>query len=182
MTFFDMKDIETERLILRKIAKEDASDMYEYSKDPKTSEFLTWSPHESVSYTKKYIRFLLKKYKTGEYFDWAIEEKESGKFIGTCGFPLFDPENSKAEIGYVLNPSFWGRGYATEAVTAIVDYAFSSLKLHRLEARCMKNNSSSENVLKKCAFSLEGVFKDELIIKGEYKTISHFALLNPNNK
>ncbi len=180
MTFYDMTNIETERLILRKIEKKDARDMYEYSKNPKTSEFLTWSAHESLSYTKKYIRFLIKKYKTGEYFDWAIEEKSSKKFIGTCGFPIFDPDNSKAEIGYVLNPSFWGKGYATEAVKALTSYAFSSLNLHRLEARCMKNNLSSENVLKKCSFTLEGVFTDELFIKGEYKTISHFALLNPN--
>ena len=180
MTFFDMKDLETKRLILRKITKRDAHDMYEYSKNPLTSRYLTWSAHESLTYTKKYINFLIKKYKAGEYFDWAIEEKESGKFIGTCGFPVFDTENSKAEIGYVLNPSFWGRGYATEVVKAVVDYSFSALKLHRLEARCMKENTASENVLKKCGFTLEGVFEDELFIKDEYRTISHFAQLNTN--
>ena len=176
MTFLDMKELETDRLILRKISKSDAKDMYEYAKNPDVSKYLTWSAHESLRYTRSYIKFLIKKYREGEYFDWAIEEKESHKFIGTCGYSMFDEENFKVEVGYVLNPDFCKRGYATEAVKRIVEYA-KELGMHRVEARIIKENTVSENVIKKCGFILEGIGHDEMYIKGEYKTILHYARL-----
>lgn len=181
MTFIDMDEFETEKLILRRITKKDAEDMYEYAKNPEVSKFLTWSPHESLFYTKGYIKFLQKKYRSGEYHDWGIEFKENSKFIGTCGFSTFDPDNLKAEIGYVLNPDYHGMGIATEAVKAVIEYSFDNLGLHRLEARTVEENTASEKVLEKCGFTLEGTFKDELFLKGEFKSIRHYAILNEGN-
>jgi ribosomal-protein-alanine N-acetyltransferase len=181
MNFLDMKKLETERLVLRRLEKRDAYDMYEYAKDPEASRFLTWNPHPNLSYTKAYVKFLIKKYRTCEYFDWAVVEKSSGKFIGTCGFSVFSPENRKAEIGYVLNPDFHGFGYGIEAVRKVIDYAFSELLLHRIEARCIEENKSSIKLLEKCGFILEGIGKDELFLKDEFKTIHHFAKINPDN-
>ena len=178
MTFLDMRSLETPRLILRRITKKDASDMFEYSRNPEVSKYLTWSAHEDRAYTASYIKFLIKKYRSGEYFDWGIEIKDSGKFIGTCGFSVFDATNKKAELGYVLNPLFQGFGYAEEAVKAVIDYSFGTLELHRLEARVMEGNLSSEKLLKKCGFNFEGTGIHELFVKEEYKTIHHYALVN----
>ena len=178
MIFLDMKELETDRLILRKIKKSDAADMYEYAKNPKVSEYLTWSAHESCIFTKGYIKFLIKKYKTGEYFDWAVEHKETGKFIGTCGFSTYDEENKKAEIGYVLNPDFHKMGLATEAVRKIIEYALTDLNLHRIEARVIEGNAASEKVVAKCGLTYEGTGIDEMFIKGKYRTIRHYALIN----
>jgi ribosomal-protein-alanine N-acetyltransferase len=177
MTFLNMKDLETDRLVLRKISKKDAPDMYEYAQNPEVSKYLTWYAHESLSYTKRYIRFLKSKYRSGEYFDWGIELKDTGKFIGTCGFSVFDPDNKKAEIGYVLNPEYCNKGYATEAVSKVIKYAFSELHLHRIEARIIKENTVSASVAQKCGLRLEGTAVDELFLKGEYKTILHYALI-----
>ncbi len=179
MTFLDMKTLETERLVLRKITKRDAEDMYEYSKNPDVSKYLTWDTHESLAYTRAYIRFLSKKYRSGEYFDWGIELKETHKLIGTCGYSVFDKANSKVEIGYVLNPLFWKKGYATEAVKRIIEYAFDELDIHRIEARLMDGNTASEKVLKKCGLKYEGTGKDEIFIKEEFKTLHHYSLLKP---
>ncbi len=176
MTFLDMRELETERLILRKISKSDAEDMFEYAKNPEVSKFLTWSAHESLRYTRSYIKFLIKKYREGEYFDWAIETKDTHKFIGTCGFSMFDKENRKVEIGYVLNPDYWGNGYATEAIKKILQYA-AELGMHRVEARIIDKNTASEKVILKCGFSFEGTGKDEMYIKDEFKTIHHYARL-----
>lgn len=178
MTFLQMPEIETERLLLRKIKIKDAQDMYEYAKNPNVSKYLTWSAHESLSYTKKYIKFLSKKYIKGEYFDWGIELKQTGKFIGTCGFSVFDSANRKAEIGYVLNPAYHNNGYATEAVLKIIDFTFNELNFHRIEARCILENAASSRVLEKCGLILEGICKDELFLKNEYKTIKHYAIIN----
>ncbi len=178
MTFLNMRELETPRLILRKISKKDAEDMYEYAKNPNVSKYLTWSSHESLQYTSSYIKFLRKKYRTGELFDWAIEDKCSHKFIGTCGFSSYDPDNKRVEVGYVLNPLFHGKGFASEAVLCIVDYAFSELGIHRAEARVMDGNKASQRVLEKCGFSFEGTGKDEVFVKGEFKTLHHYSLLN----
>ncbi len=172
-----MKSLETDRLILRRIKKQDAEGMYAYAKDPEVSKYLTWSAHESLIYTRGYIRFLQKKYRSGEFFDWGLEEKSTGSFIGTCGYSVFDPENRKVEIGYVLNPEYQGKGYATEAVTEIIRYAVNELDIHRIEARVIDGNSASENVIKKCGLKFEGTGVDEMFIKGEYKTIHHYALI-----
>ena len=177
MTFLDMKELETERLLLRRISKRDATDMYEYTKNPEASKYLTWSAHESLSYTTGYIKFLIKKYRKGEFFDWGIELKETKKMIGTCGFSVFDPNNKRVEIGYVLNPDYHNNGYATESVKRVVEYAFRELDIHRIELRIIDGNTASLRVAEKCGFKREGTAVDELIIKDSFKTIHHYALI-----
>ncbi|MBR6633674.1 MAG: GNAT family N-acetyltransferase [Clostridia bacterium] len=171
-----MPTLETERLVLRRLTKKDARDVYEYSSDPNVPKYLTWSVHESYAYTKKYLRFLVSKYKSGEYLDWGIVLKSSGKLIGTCGFTSIDTSHAKGEIGYVLNPSYWNCGYATEAVERVLEYAFNELELNRVEARVMEGNTASVSILNKCNMTHEGTFTQELFVKGEFKNVMHFAI------
>lgn len=175
--FKHMPEIETPRLILRKMKKSDAEDMFEYASRESVTKYLMWSAHENLKYTKKYLKFLVSKYKTGEYLDWGIVLKEENKLIGTCGFTSLDLANAKGEIGYVLNPEYHKNGYALEAVTKIIEYAFDTLELNRIEARVIKGNDPSISLLKKCGMTQEGEGKEELFIKGEYKNVIHFALL-----
>ncbi len=171
-----MPTLETHRLILRKLKVQDAQDMYEYCSDTDTPKFLTWEPHESLKYTKEYIRFVIKKYRTGEYLDWGIILKSSGKLIGTCGFTSIEPENAKGEIGYVLNGAYRNNGYGSEAVNRLLEYSFYELELNRIEARVIENNHPSVALLKKCGFEYEGTFRQEMYLKGEFKNILHYAL------
>lgn len=177
MLINEMNSIETPRLILRKLRVGDAEDMYEYACDEALTEYLLWSPHESVKYTKSFLKFLLKKYKSGEYLDWGIELKDEGKLIGTCGFSSLDFDNSKAEIGYVLSRSYQGNGYATEAVRAVLSFSFETLNLNRVEARVMEGNEASCVLLEKLGMKLEGKGVSELFVKGRYRNILHFAIL-----
>ena len=116
--------IKTPRLILRNMAVSDASDMFEYAKRSDVTEFLSWYPHENEEYTREYLKYIQSFYKAGNFYDLAIELRDTGKMIGTCGFTRFDCKNNSAEIGYVLNPSFWHNGYATEAISAILKFGF----------------------------------------------------------
>ena len=89
--FSKMPTLETERLILRPLQMFDAFDFYEYARMPETSEFLTWRPHPDIEYTKNYLAFVINKYKSGEFYDWALILKgEDRKMIGTCGFSKID--------------------------------------------------------------------------------------------
>ncbi|MBR3965549.1 MAG: GNAT family N-acetyltransferase [Clostridia bacterium] len=172
-----MPELETERLILRKMRADDASDMYEYAKRRDVTEFLTWVPHPDKRYTKDYLEYLGTRYRVGDFFDWAITLKENGKMIGTCGFTSFDYANDCAEMGYVLNPDYRGRGIAPEALRAVLDFGFSNLALHRAEAKFIEGNDASRRVMEKVGMKFEGIRRGGMLIKGDYRNIGICAVL-----
>jgi len=131
--FADPPPLETSRLLLRKLRRTDAADMYRYTSVPFVTKYLTWATHESQLYTERFLIYVLGRYRAGDYFDWALEDKETHVMIGTCGFTSFRTAANSAEIGFVLNPSYWGRGLATEAVEKVREFGFRDLGLHRIE-------------------------------------------------
>ena len=149
--FSNMPTLKTERLSLRPMHVIDAEDMYDYAKRDDVTEFLLWTPHPSLSYTKDFLRYIHSRYSLGDFYDWAVIDRDSRKMIGTCGFTRIDTVNNGAEIGYVLNPDFWGRGYATEMAERVLEFGFDELELQRIEARFMKGNDASLAVMKKLA-------------------------------
>ena len=156
---------------------EDAGDMYEYACQSEVTKYLTWSPHPSREYTRDYLAYVQKQYEDGEYYDWALIFKDEMKMIGTCGFTSFDDENNAGEIGYVLNPDYWGRGLAAEAVREVLKFGFQRLNLHRIEAKHIEGNNQSRRVMEKCGMSYEGTHRSSMYIKGEYRTICICAIL-----
>ena len=169
--------IETDRLILRELKRGDAKDMYQYSSNPRTSEFLLWDVHKSFEYTKEFIDYVISKYKSGEYNDWALVYKFDNKMIGTCGFTKIDQENSVAEIGYVINPEYWNLGLATEAAEAVIKFAFETMRMNRVEAKFMYGNDASLAVMKKVGMRFEGYHRDMLFVKGKYRTVGYASIL-----
>ena len=175
--FSNMPTLETERFILRKISMDDTDDMYEYANDPEVTEFLTWSPHPDKAYTFEYIAYLQNRYKTGDFFDWAIICKDTGKMIGTCGFTRFFFQHEGAEIGYVINPAYQGKGIATEVVGRIISYGFENLALERLEGKFMTENEASRKVMEKNGMIFEGVRRNGMLIKGSYRNVGTCAII-----
>ena len=144
--FRDPPEIQTERLILRRMKKTDYHDMYEYASNPDVTKYLTWEIHPNAAYTLRYLAYVATRYRAGEFFDWAVVLRENNKMIGTCGFTRIDEENSILEIGYVINPKFWGMGIATEAAERIIEFAFEELNINRIEAKFMFGNESSVKI------------------------------------
>ena len=118
--FSHMPSMESARLLLRPLHVLDAEDMYDYARREDVTTYLLWLPHPSISYTRDYLSYIEERYLIGEFYDWAVVEKASGKMIGTCGFTRIDAPHNAAEIGYVLNPDFHGKGYGTEALRLIL--------------------------------------------------------------
>lgn len=171
--------LETERLILRKIVLSDTSDMYEYSRDPETSKFLLWEPHPNLRYTRSHILYLQKAYAKGEFFDWGVVEKESGIFIGTCGFTEIYEKEKRAEIGYVLSPRFHRRGYAPEAVECILHYGFEELGLEKCSGRFMEENTASQKVLTRLGFQNDTTKHEDFFKRGKLQKILTYSLTKP---
>lgn len=173
--FRDPPILETGRLILRRIEDADYVDMYDYSKREDVTRYLLWSPHPSPRYTKGYVHSLRHQYRNGQFYDWAIILK-GGPMIGTVGFTRLDPQNNCGEIGYVLNPRFHGRGYATEAARAVLKFGFVHLGLNRIEAHYMAENLASRRVMEKLGMRYEGTLRQSMRVKGVYRDIGICAI------
>ncbi len=188
MKFFSKKDkinkifssipkLDCERLLLRRIERSDAPDMYEYAQRQDVTKYLLWSPHDSLAYTEQYLGFVQTQYRDGIFYDWALILKSENKMIGTCGFTSFDNDNNSAEIGYVINPEYRGNGYACEALERVLGFGFEVLELNRIEAKYIVGNEASRRVMEKCNMKFEGVARSSMLIKGEYMDIGRCAIL-----
>ena len=175
--FSAIPEIHTERLLLRKMAVSDCYDMYEYASSAAVTRYLTWSPHPDLDYTKEYLQYIGNHYKLGDFYDWAVILKEEKKMIGTCGFTRFHMRHNAAEIGYVINPAYRGRGIADEAVLAVMKFGFEKLGLNRIEAKYIMGNEASRRVMEKVGMTFEGVRRGERLIKGEYRDIGVCSIL-----
>ena len=175
--FSNIPTLETERLVLRKLAVSDCFDMYEYSRKPEVSKFLTWYPHPDVEYTKAYLNNLKSHYALGMFYDWAVLLKDEGKMIGTCGFTNIYPQHDSAEIGYVINPAYRGKGIACEAASKVLEFGFCELGLNRIEAKYIVGNSASKKVMEKLGMKDEGVSRSSMLVKSRYVDIGVYSIL-----
>ena len=176
-TFRDPPQLQTRRLLLRKMLKTDYRDMYEYACQEQVTQYLLWRPHDSEAYTYKYLHYIQSRYRAGDFYDWAIVVKGQNKMIGTCGFKEFNTEANSAEIGYVLNPSYWGCGLAPESVSAVLQFGFVDLRLNRIEAKYMEDNHRSRRVMEKVGMRYEGTNRESMHVKGRYVSVGVCAIL-----
>ena len=179
--FSDLPELHTERLLLRKLRSGDVYDVNEYASREEVPRYLLWTPHLNLRETQGYLDFLQKRYRKGLHSDWGIQlrsqPQSGGKIIGTCGFSAVDIPNESCELGYVLSPSHWGKGYMDEAFEAVLDAAFNRLQAHRVTLRILEGNQPSERFALRHGFRLEGKSVEALYVKGVYRTVCHYAML-----
>ncbi len=176
-TFSHLPELTTERLTLRKLLVADTSDMYEYASRPDVTKYLTWQPHPDRAYTREYLQYIGGRYAAGMFYDWAMIYEPDCKMVGTCGFTAFHCSSDCAEVGYVLNPEYWGRGIASEALARVLDFGFGELGLHRIEARFIEGNDRSRRVMEKCGMTFEGILRENMLVKGEYVNVGICSVL-----
>lgn len=146
--------IETDRLLLRTITRQDAEDIYAYSREENVGPNAGWKPHVSLAETREVMEQIF----IGQEGIFGIVEKESGRMIGSVGL-VPDPkrENPAARmLGYAIGEEYWGRGYMTEAVRAVLCLGFYKQHLGIISAYCYPENERSRRVLAKVGFTYEG--------------------------
>lgn len=168
---------ETPRLILRRIETYDAEDMYDYASRELTTRYLLWSPHNGEYATRYVIESIRRDYRMGKYYELAVILRENGRMIGTCGITTVDEANRMIEVGYVINPDYWGMGIAAEAASVMINFAFCELNANRVEAKYIKGNENSKRVMEKCGMVFEGIHRGKMLIKGHYRDIGICAIL-----
>ena len=142
--------IETARLLLSPPQHGDAEAIFErYASDPEVTRFLGWPRHRSIADTHAFLTFSGQEWERWPAGPYLIRARNTGQLLGGTGFGFETPD--LAVTGYVLAKDAWGQGYATEALTAIVEVA-RALHVNRLYALCHLEHRASRRVLEKCGF------------------------------
>ncbi len=176
--FADLPELESERLLLRRMRLDDAEDMFAYASDPEVTRYVLFETHRSIEDSRTFLRFAAEGYERGDFCGWGLVLKASGTFVGTCGMEADQAtEQARAEIGYVLAREHWGRGLMPEAVRCMLRFCFGRLGLNRVEARCIAENTASARVMEKAGMTYEGTLREQAYIKGAYRDMKIYSIL-----
>jgi [ribosomal protein S5]-alanine N-acetyltransferase len=175
--------IRTERLLLREFTPTDEADLHEYASDPVVSRFMDWGPNTpEVTLERMHIHLQEQQVWPRDEVNLAVELCAESKLIGTIRISISDRRNGLADFGFVLNQRYWNLGYATEATQALLDAAFSVLKLHRVVATCDTRNVASARVMEKVGMRREGLFRRDVFQKGEWRDTYLYARLGVDER
>lgn len=169
--------LNTGRLYLRPLQLSDAEAMHGIYADPETMRYWSSEPVSQVEDSRKLVQQDLDAAAEGTMTFWAVTERGSDAALGKCALLHYSPANRRAEIGYVLNRGYWGRGLMTEAMRAVIQYAFDEVGLHRLEADTDPANAASLRLLEKLGFRQEGLFRERWRVYGEWQDSVMLGLL-----
>lgn len=173
-----MKEILTERLVLRQFKESDYDDLFEYLSQLKDNEF---EGYPGITYENGREHL---KYRVGSKEFYAIELKQSGKVIGNIYYGNRDFESK--EVGYIINKDYQREGYASEALRAVIENGFAN-GVHRIFAECDPRNTCSWKLLEKVGLEREAHFKQNIYFhkdengKPKWKDTFVYAVLNEDN-
>lgn len=167
-------ELYTPRLHLRQIRAEDQPYIFEGLSHPAVIRYYGVS-YESLEETKEQMHWYRNLEKSESGIWWAICRKGEQKLVGACGFNEWHREHRRIELGYWLLPAYWQQGIMSEALPAILEYAFTQLNIHRVEAIVESGNEGSKKLLLKHGFAFEGTHKECEIKNGRFISLDYFA-------
>ncbi|MFC5466027.1 GNAT family N-acetyltransferase [Lederbergia graminis] len=174
--------LETNRLLLREITKEDAEGIFACFSNEKVTRYYGQETLHSIEQAESFVDFFANSYKEKRGIRWGIERKGTQGIIGTIGFNAWAPKHKRAEIGYELDPEHWRKGYVSEAVLKVMEYGFDNLGLTRIGAVVFKDNEASSNLLLKVGFQQEGILRDYMYQNGDAYDTYVYSLLKNNRR
>lgn len=150
----------TNRLILRRITLADAEAIFAtYAQDPDVTRYVIWQPHRHLGDSREFLQRCVERWEAGSEFTWAICLPD-GTLIGSFALRV---DGHKANTGYGVARPHWGKGYATEALQAVVDWALQQPQIYRVWATCDCENPASARVMEKVGMTREGILRLWLI-------------------
>lgn len=178
INFTPFQNLETERLLLRRVDKNDANEVFALRSDPENMKYIPRPLVKTTEEALEHIAMIDSKIETNEGINWAITLKGNPKLIGIIGHYRIKPEHFRAEIGYMLLPEFHGKGFVSEAISKVVEYGFNEMKLHSIEAIIDPENTASAAVLEKNNFVKEAHLKENEFYDGKFLDTVIYSLLN----
>ncbi len=168
LNFTPFPNLETDRLILRRVSAEDVLEIFALRSDKEVMKYIPRPLVKTMEDAMAHIVMIDEKIESNEGINWAITLKDSPKLIGIIGHYRIKPEHFRAEIGYMLLPEYQGQGILSEAIKEVVNYGFEVMKLHSIEAIIDPENHASEKVLQKNGFVKEAHLKENEYYDGRF--------------
>jgi len=177
-------EIDSERLSLIEINWNKLEQIHHLQSLPEIDRYNTLGIPKSIEDTKNVIRPYIEDQDNlaRKQFCWTISLNTNNTFIGIAGMILTADRFRMGEIYYNLLPGNWGKGYGSEVARSLIQFGFSKLKLHRIEAGVATENEKSIKVLEKAGMIREGIRRKILPIRGEWKDNYHYAILEDDNR
>ena len=166
--------LETDRLVLRRFELSDAKELFEGIRNQDT--FCYYANKNKVTLEEQVEAFknMQEKYESLNYYNWAIIQKFDGKIVGAINLKA-DDKNDSVEFSYATDERFAGRGYMTEALCCVTEFALSKLQANRVQGGCSVKNLASKRVMEKCGFEFEGTLKKYLKLSDGYHDMHMFS-------
>lgn len=172
-----LPDLRTERLRLRHPRATDADDVFSIFGDVQAMRYWSHEPLESLDAAREYLDGIDSGFADRTFFQWAITTPEADRLIGTVTLGSWHRTNRHAEIGFVLHPAQWGKGFAFEAVRAVLRFGFEQMDLHRVEAEIDPRNAASARLLERLGFAHEGLLRERWYLYDEWCDSALYGLL-----
>jgi RimJ/RimL family protein N-acetyltransferase len=170
--------ITTDRLRLREFVEPDWPAVLAYQSHPDYLRYYPWrrrTEEDVQAFVQQFIDW--QQAQPRKKFQVAIEILAEERLIGNCGLRMERPKALEAELGYEIDPRYWGRGYATEAARAMLAYGFKELGLHRIWAACLLENRASARVLAKLGMRCEGQLRENRWFKARWWDTLLYSIL-----
>ena len=178
INFDPFPNLETERLLLRRVDANDIKEIFALRSNPETMKYIPRPLVKTDEEALAHIAMIDGKIDSNEGINWAITLKNNPKLIGIIGHYMIKPEHYRAEIGYMLLPEYHGKGIVSEAVKEVVKYGFEVMKLHSIEAVLDHENYGSAKVLEKNGFVKEAHLKENSFFEGRFLDTLIYSILN----
>jgi [ribosomal protein S5]-alanine N-acetyltransferase len=169
--------IESERLILRQLTSEDAADFFACQSDPDVFRHAGRTEETSLESARHMLNILFKRHQERTMLSWAIVLKEDQRLIGRFQMEAWSDENHRAAVGYLLGKQYWGKGYATEALRAVIAYLFEQTTVNRIDTFAWAENVASTRVMEKAGMRFEGLARQRRFAKGAFRDVKYYAFL-----
>ena len=162
-----MKELESERLVLRKVKLEDANEMFNgWCTDIDVCKYLPWNVHPNIEFTKKLLKMWIDEYNDPTTYRWMVVLKENNEPIGTIDVVKKDIINKVYEVGYCYKKNAWGHGYGSEALARVISFLFDDVGAELVCAKHYENNIGSYRVMEKCGMIVDGTLRSRIIYDG----------------
>lgn len=178
LTHTGTQTIYSERLILRRFELSDTDAVFRnWASDEYLQKMYSEPVYETTEAVQGLLQNYIDKYEREDYYRWAVILRDTGECIGQIAYFYVDSKNHFAEIEYCIGAAFQRKGYATEAVRAIMSYGFEKIALHKVQICCKTINPASRRVIEKSGLTYEGTLRDYFYMDGEYVGRNYFSML-----
>ena len=177
MRSFTNLELHSDRLLLRPMQQGDAEELFQIFSHPQVMRYWSHPAWTSIASAREQIEQDEVELAEGDHLRLGIIRKQDETLIGTCSLFAFDKQNRRCEVGYALHPDAWHQGFMQEALCLLLNYAFDTLDLNRLEADIDPRNLASAKSLERPGFVREGLLRQRWIVGDEVSDSALYGLL-----